>query len=85
MTVKELLNAYYNKDCADVVIIDESVDDIVAIYKAEDFNDWYLGQLDCTNSKPYNPLNPYFGYEVKHFTIIDTIVVDKAPTIYINI
>lgn len=85
MTVKNLLSVYDNRTYVDVVIYDNNTDEMLALYKAEDRNHWYYGQLDCLTCLDTNPIEPYYNYTVKSFEVINTLDFNKMPTIYINI
>lgn len=95
MTVRDLLEMWEDHEYTDVVIYentyncytDEYIEDTVVYYNHKDHDHWYYGQLDYFSAidMSCNELAPYFKREVKSFSVINTIEIDKYPCIYITI
>lgn len=93
MTVRELMEACEEHIFIDVIIWDKVYDsytdtyddDIVAMWLHENHDDWYCGSLDYFSTRDENELVPYFKREVKSFTMINTVELDKTPKLYITV
>lgn len=91
MRVIDLLNAYEDKTFTDVVIVDGNYNytynenDILANYIAKENTHEEWGRLDYFCTYNPNPLEKWFDYSVKSFTVLNDFKVDGIQCIYITI
>lgn len=93
MKVIDLLNAYEDKTFTDVVILDGNTeycggygeDNILAEYIAKDNTHEEWGRLNYFSTYNPNPLEKWFDYRVKSFTVMNDFNVNGIQCIYITI
>ena len=93
MTVRNLLNAYEDKTFTDVVILDGSIvccngygdDNILAEYNAKENTHEEWGRLSYFSTYNPNPLEKWFDYNVKSFTVMNDFNINGIQCIYITI
>lgn len=93
MKVKELLTVYEDHYYTDVVIIDDDdivseeygEADILATWEVKEHNHWYMGQLDYLSTIDPNPLEKWFDYKVKTFSMFNDYNCRHTACLYITI